>query len=94
MVFTHCKLLSANSTLVLEEREHKIQINVRLCCAILCIVKDWLLIPANNNIYYKDVVILIMQKGQMGNHPPENFEEPYIGGLESCYTEPRVDGSI
>lgn len=87
-----CKVLSANSTLVLEEWEHKIPTNVCLCCAILCIVK--LIIPANDNIYYKNIVVLIMQKGQVGNNPPENFEEPYIGSLGLFYTEPRVDGLI
>lgn len=30
----------------------------------------------------------------MGSHPTEKFEEPYREGLELCYTEPQVDGSI
>lgn len=65
-------------------------------CVVLCypVYSERLLTPANNsNIYYKDDV-LIVQKGQIGNHPPENFEELFVGSLESCYTEPRVDGSI
>lgn len=86
-------MLSANSTLVLEEGEHKIPTKVYLCCAILCIVKDCLyllIITYTANI----IGFLIMPKGQMGNHPPENFKEPYTGSLGLCYTEPRVGGSI